>query len=441
MTQTAFPSSPPPAPYPTTERQAQIIELADRMAAIAAANAGRHDRENTFPFDTYEALRESGYLALAVPEAFGGFGASPLELMLGQQRLAWGDGSVALSSTMHHLQTAGVASNTKWPPELRERVLRDIAENGALINSIASEPALGSPSRGGLYQTTATREGDHWVIDGRKTFSTLSPALTWGVLLLTVIDGEQEPARGTFLVEMNSPGVQVTETWDTMAMRATGSHDVIFDHVIVPEGNRLPQAPGLRAGDLGPWNLIGSARCFWGLRQRPGISRSISPETANRPQCRAKRLPNCRPCSIAWPRWTWHCWKRIRCSYGTAELAERLPDERKSFGWRFAAANMCPPLTPLPVTDQAMRVVGSVGLSGPIHWNAISAMCAPGSAIADDDVTLTTIGKNALGVEVAPVVPTYPVVPPYPSSRPSPSSRPKWRDLSLPESMFPERGF
>ncbi len=132
LIKTAFPASPPPAPYPTTDRQAYVLALADRMAVIAAANAERHDRENTFPFDTYDALKESGYLALAVPEAFGGFGATPLELMLGQQRIGWGDGSVGLSSTMHHLQTAGVASNMQWPPELRERVLRDIVEHDGL---------------------------------------------------------------------------------------------------------------------------------------------------------------------------------------------------------------------------------------------------------------------------------------------------------------------
>ena len=111
LVRTAFPASPPPAPYPTTDRQAEVIDLADRMAAIAADNAERHDRDNSFPFDTYDALRASGFLALAVPEEFGGFGATPLELMLAQGRLGWGDGSVALSSTMHHLQTAGVANN------------------------------------------------------------------------------------------------------------------------------------------------------------------------------------------------------------------------------------------------------------------------------------------------------------------------------------------
>ena len=399
LTRTEFPASAPPAPYPVTDRQAEIIELADRMAVIAAANAEAHDRENTFPFDTFEALKESGYLALAVPREFGGFGASPLELMLAQQRLAWGDGSVALSSTMHHLQVAGVANNLQWPPELRERVLRDVVEHGALINSIASEPALGSPSRGGLYQTTATRAGDRWIIDGRKIFSTLSPALTWGVVLLTVLDDDREPARGTFLVRMDSPGVHVQYTWDTMAMRATGSNDVIFDHVVVPAGNRLPQAPGLPAGDLGPWNLIGSA-VFLGIAT---AARDFAVDFA-----RNRRPTALQGRPIAELQTVQHRVAQMDLAlleanavlYGTAELAERQPEDRKSFGWRFAASKYVSTNRAIEVTDQAMRVVGSVGLfrANPLERYFRDVRAGLGNPPMDD-VALTTIGKAALGVE------------------------------------------
>ncbi|MGB3328923.1 MAG: acyl-CoA dehydrogenase family protein, partial [Thermomicrobiales bacterium] len=72
-------------PYPRTERQAQVIALGERMGRIAAAQADAHDKANTFPHDTFAALREAGYLALTVPEAFGGFGATPLEAMLAQE--------------------------------------------------------------------------------------------------------------------------------------------------------------------------------------------------------------------------------------------------------------------------------------------------------------------------------------------------------------------
>lgn len=399
LVRTAFPASPPPAPYPTTSRQSEIIALADRLAVIAAERALVHDRDNSFPFDTYDALRESGYLTLAVPEEFGGWGATPLEIMLGQQRLAWGDGSVALSSTMHHLQTAGVASNMQWPPELRERVLRDVVQHGALINSIASEPELGSPSRGGLYKTTATREGDHWIVDGRKTFSTLSPGLTWGVVLLTVIDGDHEPTRGTFLVKMDSPGIRIEETWDTMAMRSTGSHDVIFDHVIVPDGHRLPQAPGLPAGDLGPWNLIGSA-VYLGIAT---AARDFAVDFAKnrRPTAQGgKSIAELQTVQQRVAQMELLLLEANAVLYGTAELAALQPDERASFGWRFAAAKYIATNNAIAVTDQAMRVVGSVGLfrSNPLERYFRDVRAGLGNPPMDD-VALTTIGKAALGVE------------------------------------------
>ena len=91
----------PHRPYPITDRQAELIALGDRLAEVAAKNAPQHDRDNTFPFDTFQVLREAGYLALTAPEEYGGRNASPLELMLAQERLATGDGAVALGVTMH----------------------------------------------------------------------------------------------------------------------------------------------------------------------------------------------------------------------------------------------------------------------------------------------------------------------------------------------------
>ena len=79
-----LPASASYPPYPKTERQAEFIALGDRMAEIAAEQAEAHDRENTFPHDTFAALKDSGYLALTVPEEYGGRGATPLEMMLAQ---------------------------------------------------------------------------------------------------------------------------------------------------------------------------------------------------------------------------------------------------------------------------------------------------------------------------------------------------------------------
>src|SRR5690606_2918530 len=107
---------------------------------------------------------------------FGGWNASLLETIMTMEALAIGDGSTALSLTMH-MQTLGEAAETRsWPPHLFELVCRQAVERGALINSIATEPELGSPSRGGKPKTTATPVMESgstpsaWLLNGHKTF-------------------------------------------------------------------------------------------------------------------------------------------------------------------------------------------------------------------------------------------------------------------------------
>ena len=86
--------------------------------------------------------------------------------------------------------------------------------------------------------------------------------------------------------------------------------------------------------------------------------------------------------------------------YGTAELAQRQPEERKSFGWRFAASKYVATNNAIAVTDQAMRVVGSVGLfrSSPLERYFRDARAGLGNPPIDD-VALSIIGKHALGVK------------------------------------------
>ena len=233
-------NNPPFPPYPKTDRQAELMQMADDLAGIAAEQADAHDRDNTFPFNTFAALKDAGYLALTVPEAYGGRGVTPLELMLAQERLARGNGSVALGATMHLTVVAGLEGGRGFPKPLLERVYRDVVENGATINSAASEPDLGSPSRGGMYATTAVRDGDGWRINGRKNWTTLAPYLAYTVVLLSESQADGSRIRGNFLVPMDTPGVRIDETWDNLGMRATGSHDVVYDNVWVP--NRVPTA-------------------------------------------------------------------------------------------------------------------------------------------------------------------------------------------------------
>ena len=92
--------------FPRTESQDALIATARALATAFAARAAAHDRAGDFPFENYADLRAAGLPALSVPTQFGGMGASLLDSVIVIEELARGDGSTALSFTMH-VQTIG----------------------------------------------------------------------------------------------------------------------------------------------------------------------------------------------------------------------------------------------------------------------------------------------------------------------------------------------
>lgn len=218
------------------------LELAARMAEAIAPLAEGYDRENRFGEESLRLLQASGYAALTVPRRYGGGGAGLFDLVRAQERLAMGDGAVALSIGMSLIALVEQAIRPTWPTALYERVMRAAAERGALVNSVATEPNLGSPSRGGRPETVAVpapRGG--WFLSGHKTWASLAPMLDFIVTTATIEDGSQ--AVGRFMVERGE-GVRVVESWDSMGMRATGSHDLLFEAAYVPAGHLLKRSGG-----------------------------------------------------------------------------------------------------------------------------------------------------------------------------------------------------
>ena len=227
--------------YPHTERQEQFLAVADDLAARFAGRAGEQDRSGRFPQENFAEIRAAGLPALVVPEAHGGWGATLPDTVMTMARLAVGDGSTALGLTMH-MQTLGSAAEAgTWPPEIFAALCRAVVEQGALINSAATEPELGSPSRGGKPRTTASPLHDcagnsaAWVIEGVKSFASMFPALDYLLIPATLQDGSDDVGR--FLVPCGADAgnnITVARPWDAMGMRTTGSHDIRLTDVQVP---------------------------------------------------------------------------------------------------------------------------------------------------------------------------------------------------------------
>ena len=229
--------------FPTTPQQAEYLQIADRLADRFAARADEQDRSGEFPFANFADIRAAGLPALAVPVEYGGWGATLLDTVRVAEHLARGDGSTALSFVMH-LQTIGSAVETGgWPQETLAELCRATVERGALVNSLATEPALGSPSRGGRPQTTAQpiygADGaiTSWILNGCKSFASMFPVLDYAILPAALEDGSGEVGR--FLVPVDAHFC-VERAWDAVGMRTTGSHTITFRRVVAPAPS-MPQ--------------------------------------------------------------------------------------------------------------------------------------------------------------------------------------------------------
>lgn len=223
--------------------------LARNLAPGFAARAARHDREGSFPFENFRELGEAGFFALTVPAAHGGHEASLSTYLRVQEEIAAGDGSTALALMMH-LKTFGQEREAHtYPAPWFAELCRGAVEDGWLNNTAATEEGLGSPAGGGLPETVAIENEGGWLLNGRKTFTTLSPLLHYFIVLARLPAAEnQQPRVGNLMVLRGDPGVSVLETWDSLGMRATGSNDLLLESVQLPR-DRLLSGRALAAGD------------------------------------------------------------------------------------------------------------------------------------------------------------------------------------------------
>lgn len=343
----------------TGGEQAHLATLRT-CAAEFAKRAALHDEEASFPHENIDELRNLGYTRWTVPKEFGGEEISLYEMLLCQEVLGRADGSTALAIGWHVGMILNLRASGAFPAPLFATVCKTAVENGALINSCASEPATGSPSRGGRPETTAVPVDGGYEVTGRKTFSTLSPALDW-ILVTAGIEGNN--TIGEFLVRGDD--VQVVETWNTMGMRASGSHDIVLDHVFVAS-ERLVDT--LEPGDKSRRNLDGGGwmlhipATYLGVAQG---ARDFALEYA------ATYQPNSLPHPIAQVPHVEAKLGEMELKLLTArtlmyDLAARWdaasPDARRQLRPQLGAVKMVATNTALEVVDLAMRVVGARSL-------------------------------------------------------------------------------
>jgi acyl-CoA dehydrogenase len=203
----------------------------------------RVEREGAIPEEVVDELRRKGYFGWSIPQEYGGLGLTTEELVLCAMELS--QASVALRARVGTNTGIGsealVADGTE---EQKRRYLPRLA-TGEFTGALAlTEPEAGSEATN--VQTTARRDGDHYVLNGTKRFITNAPLAD----LFTVIARTEEGTRGSaglsaFLVERSTPGVRTGEPYRKMGQAGSPVSDVHFENCRVSAANLIGGREGV----------------------------------------------------------------------------------------------------------------------------------------------------------------------------------------------------
>jgi alkylation response protein AidB-like acyl-CoA dehydrogenase len=272
-------STPTPAPVSTDAL------LTDEMLARFDDRAPRYDRDNQFFEEDFEELRASGYLNSPLPPAYGGSGLDLHAVNRMQRRLAYHAPSTAVAVNMH-LYWVGLAADLQRHGDHSYDWILDRAAEGHVLAAGHGEAGNDLPLL--LSSSSAERVDGGWEITGHKIFGSLSPV--WSFLGVHAMD-TSDPANPQIVhafVHRDSPRYRIDETWDTLGMRATQSHDTILDRTFVPDAATIKVCPAGFAGAdmyqvaLFAWGLLGFAGVYTGIAQRAydEVTASLSRRTS-----------------------------------------------------------------------------------------------------------------------------------------------------------------
>ncbi|MGD0453954.1 MAG: acyl-CoA dehydrogenase family protein [Solirubrobacteraceae bacterium] len=201
---------------------------------------GEWEREGIVPREVFAAAGRGGFLGMAVPEAYGGAGAEDfrLNLVIGEETQRAGVGSFGLGITLHNDICLPYFLSYCTEPQ-RERWLDGIA-SGELITALAmTEPGIGSDLA--AMSTSARREGDHYVVNGTKTF--ITNGINADLVILAVKTDPSERHRGISLmvVERSMEGFERGRNLEKIGQHAQDTAELSFSDVRVPIDNLLGQ--------------------------------------------------------------------------------------------------------------------------------------------------------------------------------------------------------
>jgi alkylation response protein AidB-like acyl-CoA dehydrogenase len=222
--------------YLLTEEQLMIRDLCRQIAdEKIRPMAAELDKTEEFPWEIMKVMAQSDLFGVYIDPKYGGMGGGVFELCIATEEFSKACGGIALCYSASALGTYPII--LYGTEEQKMKYLPDLASGKKLAAFGLTEPSAGSDAS--ALQTTADKQGDHYILNGVKHFITNGgDAETYTVIAMT---DKKKGARGAslFVVEKGTPGFTFGKKEDKMGIRASSTRELIFNNCKIPKENLL----------------------------------------------------------------------------------------------------------------------------------------------------------------------------------------------------------
>src|SRR5512141_2055252 len=346
--------------FPLSEEHKMIRDTARNFAQNEIVPvAAQFDESGEFPKETIKKMGALGFMGIEVPESYGGAGMDTLSYVLALEEICKADAahgvvmSVNNSLYCHGIMKFGTE-------EQKNKFVTPIASGQAIGAYSLTEPQSGSDA--GTMRSRATRDGDSYVLNGRKSWVTSGPVADYFVVFMMTDLERHQNGISAFLVEGKTPGLTRGKKEPKLGIRASATSELIFENCRVPAANRLgAEGEGFRiamtvldAGRIGiATQALGIAEAAYEAARQYAVEREAFGQPIGAFQGTGFKIADMKT--------------RIEASrlliYNAALAKEKSKKDAGRYSLEASMAKLFASETAMYVTHQAVQIHGGMGYS------------------------------------------------------------------------------
>ena len=223
--------------YPLTTEHKMLRDAARDFAQKEIVPiAAEFDESGEFPYNTIKKMGALGFMGIEIPEEYGGAGMDSLSYVLALEEICKVDAAHGvIMSVNNSLYCHGILKF--GTEEQRKKFITPIASGEAIGAYSLTEPQSGSDA--GTMKSRATRDGDSYILNGRKSWVTSGPVADYFVVFMMTDPDKKQKGVSAFLVDGKTKGIVRGKKEPKLGIRASATSEIIFENCRVPAENRL----------------------------------------------------------------------------------------------------------------------------------------------------------------------------------------------------------